>query len=392
MSVIELFEQECSFLRKEDDLRVSLYPISEIAKSFIIKICNFINNCNINENETILLSGTNLVVTDVGIYNIKNERQSTTMNWKNIMDIYYQERRLYFKDNNRREISVLIDDFSKNNSLNYISLIGKQMASAFKKIAGVIAGNEEIYKKEFLTLPYNERKVIMPIKKHIHLPQEHITVFDIRDLPTINFPLGHPIANQLYVGHPIIPTRYIPFEDYQFELVEDKVREFCILAENLGAMEISVECLNSVSNDRNTDKKLNVDGKANTWLVDIHAAVQKDSSRYLIEKLSHSIKLHQTFIHPQKPTIPKGLIWYDNEPSWQKLVSQRLNGSLVSHEERIETKKCQMIGGRELLDIKADIKTLYANMNMTMDKTEESKFVQQENAVLSIKVKFAIIE
>lgn len=266
MSVIELFEQECSFLRKENDLRGLLYPnISETAKYAIRELCN------INKNETILLFWKKtggfwsshlrcMIVTDVGIYYFENEQQSTTMNWKSIMDVYYQERRLYFKDNNRREISVLMDDFSENNSLNYISLKGRQMASALKKIAGVITGNEEIYRKEFLTIPYNERKVIMPVKKHIHQPQEHFTIFDIRDLPDINFPLGHPVANQLYVGHPLIPAKYIPFEDYQFELVEDKVREFCILAETLGATEISVECLNSISTDRNTDRKQHVSG------------------------------------------------------------------------------------------------------------------------------------
>ena len=175
------------------------------------------------------------------------------------------------------------------------------------------------------------------------------------------------------------------------ELIEDKVREFCMLAHHLGATDISIECLNSASIDKTNNSKQNVSGEVNTWVADVKGAVQTDNNRHFIDELSRSIQLHQTFEPHNKPTIPKGMVWYDYEPSWQRLVSQRLDSGLTSHEERIETKKSQMVERRELLDIKAEIKTLYANMNMTMDKTEESKLTQQENAVLSIKVKFAPI-
>ena len=250
---------------------------------------------------------------------------------------------------------------------------------------------ENAYKEGFLTLPYNERKVIMPVKQYVDLHQDHVAVIDIKNLPAITFPMGHPVANQLYVGHPLIPSKYIPFENYQLELVEDKVREFCMLAQSLGATEISVECLNSATTDQSNNKQQNVNGETGTWVAEGKGNVQKDSSRHMIDELSRSLTLHQTFKPYHKPTIPNDMVWYDNEPSWQRLVSQRLNGTLTSHEERIETKKSQMVEGRELLDIKAEITTLFANMNMTMDKTEESKYAQQENAVLSIKVKFAPI-
>lgn len=251
---------------------------------------------------------------------------------------------------------------------------------------------DEEYRNEFFTLPYNERKVIMPVRQYVNLYQECVAVIDIQNMPAISFPMGHPIANQLYVGHPLIPSKYIPFENYQLELVEDKVREFCVLAQNLGATEISIECLNSASTDQNNNSQLNASsGVHRKYIAEANGTIQKDGTRHMIDELSRSINLHQTFVPHNKPTIPEGMVWYDNEPSWQRLVSQRLNGNLTSHEERIETKKSQMVEGRELLDIKAEIKTLFADMDMTMDKTEESKFTQQENAVLSIKVKFAPI-
>ncbi|WP_061869396.1 hypothetical protein [Prevotella intermedia] len=250
---------------------------------------------------------------------------------------------------------------------------------------------EQAYINSFLSFPYNERKVIMPVKKYVDLHQEHIAVISMQNLPDINFPMGHPIANQLYVGHPLIPAKYIPFENYQLELVEDRIREFCMLVQSLGATEISIECLNSASANQNNKMHQKNSGGTNTLAADGKANQQLDRSRNMIDELSRSVSLHQTFEPHTKPSIPQSMVWYYNEPSWQRLVSQRLDGGLTSHEERIETKKSQMVESRELSAIKAEIESLYVDMDIAMDKTEESKFAQQENAVLSIKVKFAPI-
>ena len=250
---------------------------------------------------------------------------------------------------------------------------------------------EKTYIDSFLSFPYNERKVIIPVKKYVDLHQEHVAVLNIQNLPAINFPMGHPIANQLYVGHPLIPAKYIPFENYQLELVEDRIREFCMLAQSLGATEISIECLNSTNSNRNNKIKVNNSGSVETLWVDGKTNQHIERSRHMIDELSRSVSLHQTFEPRNKPTIPEGMVWYDNEPSWQRLVSQRLSGCLTSHEERIETKKSQMLEGQELSAIKTEVKSLYADMDITIDKTEESKYAQQENAVLAIKVKFAPI-
>ena len=250
---------------------------------------------------------------------------------------------------------------------------------------------EKKYIDNFLSFPYNDRKVIMPVKKYVDLHQEHVAVLNIQNLPSINFPMGHPIANQLYVGHPLTPAKYIPFENYQLELVEDRIREFCMLAQSLGATEISIECLNSTNSDQNNKIKVNNSGSVETLWVDGKANQHIERSRHMIDELSRSVSLRQTFEPQNKPTIPEGMVWYDNEPSWQRLVSQRLSGCLTSHEERIETKKSQMLEGQELSAIKAEVKSLYADMDIAIDKTEESKYAQQENAVLAIKVKFAPI-
>ncbi|WP_418639161.1 hypothetical protein [Winogradskyella sp.] len=45
--------------------------------------------------------------------------------------------------------------------------------------------------------------------------------------------------------------------------------------------------------------------------------------------------MQQTFKPVDAPYVPKDLIWYDSETSWQRLVNQRLNGDIETYTENI---------------------------------------------------------
>ena len=249
---------------------------------------------------------------------------------------------------------------------------------------------DKAHSKVFLNSPYNERKILMPVKQYTELDQEIINVFSVQNLPQeIEFPMGHPIANQLYIGHPYLPHKYIPFENYQLELVEDKVREFCSFVQKLGATEISIECLNSNSMDSTEKGNKSVSGNVQHKMMDASGSFKKDYSRHLIEELTHSINMHQEFAPNQAPSLQENMVWYNNEPSWQRLYEQRMSGSLLYHEERIETRKSQMVEGNEMSEIKGEVKTLFASAGIEWNKSMESQYQLQENAILSIKVRFA---
>lgn len=251
---------------------------------------------------------------------------------------------------------------------------------------------EKEYTDSFLTLPYNQRKILMPVKDYVSLKQDALSVIRIDNLPTeIAFPMGHPISEHVYVGHPLLPHRYIPIEDYQRELVEDKVREFCEIAQCLGATEIVIDCLNTNSSNQTANNKKNTAHNVDVTIANGNVQRNTEASRKLIDELSHSISMRQTFSPSKKPYLPENLIWYNNEPSWQRLYNQRMQGSISSHEERIETKKSQMVESRELKTVKGEVEYLYAKLNLELDKSDEQQFEQQENATISIKIKFAPI-
>ena len=251
---------------------------------------------------------------------------------------------------------------------------------------------EKTFSDLFLSQPYNDRKVLMPVREYVDLSQTNITVINIKNLSSISFPIGHPVANQLYIGHPYLPQKYIPFENYQLELIEDKVREFCQIAQSLGAIEISIETENSSQSNSSRHYNTNIDGGIDYKLSSAKGGVRREGSRNLIEEISQVINLHQTFTPTKKPCLPENTVWYPNEPSWKRLYEQRMNGGLTQHEERIETRKSQMVDNHELQEVKAELQHLFIEANLNWNTSLDEKFSQQENAVLSIKVRFAPIE
>lgn len=253
---------------------------------------------------------------------------------------------------------------------------------------------EDTFSTKYLEQPYNKRKILLPVNEYTDLNQEYLSVLDINKLPDthIEFPIGHPVAYQLYIGHPYIKQKYIPFENHELELLEDKVREFCQIVQGLGATEIAIECVNSSSSDNDNLSNQNVSGNASYKVVSASASSHNQSSRHLIEEISKSINLHQRFIPQGKPELPENLVWFPNEPSWQRLYEQRMKGSLLQHEERIETRKNRVFENNELNSIEGEFKSLFMDAKGQWDKKYEEKFTLQDNAILSIKVYFASLE
>ena len=251
---------------------------------------------------------------------------------------------------------------------------------------------ENEYTQHFLEQPYNERKLIVPVQSYTDLSQKKLAVVDINNLPAINFPMGHPVANQLYVGHPYIPSKYIPFENYELELIEDKIREFSQIMQYLGATEINIESVNSSSNNKDSKIDQKLSGGVDYKLVSGSGNAERHITNKLLEDISQHINLHQKFSPKKYPALPENLVWYHNEPSWQRLYSQRMQGALLEHEERIETKKSQVVENSELKQISAEVKWLFVKANGNWEQSMEEKFEAHENAILSIHVKFAPLE
>ena len=58
----------------------------------------------------------------------------------------------------------------------------------------------------------------------------------------LEFPPGHPVIDHAYVGHPLVPKRYIPSAVFHSTLFEEKVNELVTLLASLGATRVRVMC------------------------------------------------------------------------------------------------------------------------------------------------------
>ena len=296
------------------------------------------------------------------------------------------------KNQELSEFFISIVEYEKENStfalakLIELSSYKSKLPTILKNpLAGII---NEIYSnknKDFFAKDYRVRKMFIPIEKIADISGGKVPEVLISELPNLVLPVGHPIPYEVYVGHPLDKNVYFPISLYQVELLKDKIHEFCYLVQCLGATELTIEAYNAAYSSKETNNRTDANAELGSFA---KANYHNERKSKLYEEISNSMSVHQQFTHNKAPFVPEGLMWFQHEVSWQRMASQRLVGGLTFHEERMETKKVQMLENRELTQVKAQIKALFLKADLAYDSEEDSKFEQHENDTLSIKVKF----
>ena len=240
---------------------------------------------------------------------------------------------------------------------------------------------------------YADHKLIYPVNDLSQLStlsQNQIMVVSIQTLREANldFPMGHPVAKQLYVCHPFCQNKFIPYENYELEFLEDRIREFCEIAQCLGASSIKIEAINEESKDEKSsiDGSINIRGGNRVYSGNVN--VQGKCSENIVDELRNSMEFEQHFSTPVIPHIPENTIWLTKEPSWQRLIQQRMQGNLSRHREVISTSKSRLIEGNALLELNAEVKSLYADMGLDFSTELSNRLQTIQNASLSITVEF----
>lgn len=247
------------------------------------------------------------------------------------------------------------------------------------------------YVDSFFDMSYQERKLLMPVHGYSALEQQYISVLHLDDLQQIKFPSGHPIANNLYVAHPLLQSYYVPFEIYEIEFIKDRVHEFCHLMQCLGATSISIEYHQASEIDSESDRYIFLSASASV-IYSAKGSVHEYKKNRFMERIGQELNLEQKFNPSKAPFVPDNLVWYPQETSWQRLVQQRLQGSLTSHIENIVTSKTQVINNESLSEIKAELKVLLADAKLEISEKMSEQLKQHESVVLNIHVEFAPID
>lgn len=246
---------------------------------------------------------------------------------------------------------------------------------------------------------FNELRIICPVKDFYKINRFKtnlaaiVPIESLRNNKTFKFPVGHPIANTVYVAHPYNPSVYIPYVNHEIEFIKDKLRELTEIAQDLGAKEIDVKVINENYSGNSNRTSSNYGGSVAVNFIGLegNGNFNKNVNKNDFLYFSHIFNRHQTF----KPTSikePEDTIWLQGEINWQGIIKQRLKGSLLSHKEILETRQAQVVSNSTSKQFKADIKSIYAQVGLQWSKEEEEMYSVNSNLVVSVDIKFAKID
>ena len=260
------------------------------------------------------------------------------------------------------------------------------------RITKLEEANTDLCDNYVLKVPYKERKYIMLVEdsKIKNCAVSGITIFNSSNVPNcINFYDNMPLNNELYVGHPYNPSVYIPYNQAEDILFQDKIQELCYILQQLGAEEITITSLKGRKINETNNKKEELEVAANAGRFG-NASLNIDSSTSnLMDRTSHEqYDVKYVYDPIDMPEMPSETIWYQNQPKWQRLVQSRIDGNTLEYTECISSKLTFFTSSSEKEDIKAKLKVLMANIEGRSYEEEEKQLREETETIWRVSVKF----
>lgn len=263
--------------------------------------------------------------------------------------------------------------------------------------------NYQNFLTHFKEIPVKDRNIITIAKTDRLFKSDHLTLLNYDNLPQVHFPMSHPKINHSYIVHPYKTDSYLPIENYDYELLNDRLNEFFYFLQCLGATSISYEVVedessqqasrsqqshgrnnrNSNYNERSNNNQYGGNAGVNLGFVNAEvggssshansgsnygeAGYQQDQSQEAVmnSSLRNFLRMgrNQTFDPLQKPYVPNDLIWYPNEYTWQRIAQQRLNGNMLSHSETLSSSQSETLSVSEIASINEELDNLFEEVS-----------------------------
>jgi hypothetical protein len=140
------------------------------------------------------------------------------------------------------------------------------------------------------------------------------------------FEVGHPQLGIFYVCHPLRSDRYYALEEFHDKVFDDKQAELVYLLQSIGANHIHVEAIKDIL-ENNSSSTVSNRCLADESFLGISG---KDSGQQQIGARRHASQsgMWDIELQPVKsPYIPKDLVWYYHEPTWQQIAQSAVAGN-----------------------------------------------------------------
>ena len=273
--------------------------------------------------------------------------------------------------------------------------LAKELGALSDEI-GAKKGIEENYTKyvqNFETLPYQERKVITMTNTDHLFKSDNLTLLWMNNLPAeIKFPITHPKKDHTYICHPYDNRLYLPIEDYEEVLLNDRINEYCYLMQCLGATTIRIQNKKEESLNEHRESARNIHGGGSYKMLEASGNYETNSKKGEGRNSKYTFAREQHFNPSKKPYIPDGLIWFPHEVSWQRLATQRMSGGILKYSESVSSSENRVVTSNELQDINAEVKALFAKMKGGIKRESNYEISMNEDQEWEIFVEFKPIE
>lgn len=250
---------------------------------------------------------------------------------------------------------------------------------------------KDVWDNYTTTYEYKERKFLMPIKDSqiAGCIVGGIDTFRLSNIPScIKFPTGHPVANELYIGHPYNPNIYVPYSESEDIFFLDKVDELTYLLQCLGAEEITITSIKGKSVSEYDDRTGRYSAHADTGIIEASGSGGKTTKREQNYDSRQEHSLHIKCDPMKYPYVPEGLVWYGELPRWQRMVEGRLNGNRLEYSESISSTDTRFVSNTEKKDIKAAAERLWIKVDGSAESNLETQFKEHTETQWRVDVKF----
>ena len=296
-------------------------------------------------------------------------------------------------------LPLKIDIYKNSNNFYRVAELHQELKNSSRENVDTLSlcnrekqQNYNNYLKHFKELPLRERNIITVSNTDKLFKSEHITLLNINQLPEVQFPMSHPKNNQTYIAHPYKTDSYLPIENYDYELLNDRLNEFFYFLQCLGATSITFETIEEESKEENTHSNTKVDADVKAKVTQVKVGVGYENA--MNSSLRNYLKMErtQTFNPTKRPYIPNDLVWYPNEFTWQRLAQQRLNGNFLTHNEVLSSSQTQTLSSSEIMDVNAELKMLFTSVKASVHYQGEKDIKQNKDFSCRISVEFKPME
>ena len=190
------------------------------------------------------------------------------------------------------------------------------------------------------------------------------------------FQPGHPQSGVTYVQHPLQENLYFEVNSFHESILERKQNELLKVFESIGAYSAKVEVFNEERKSSRGTKGTHFNASGSHGVVS--GAVTSDNSSERDENVMtsrHATKDWQ-FNPPRRPALPKGLVFYPSEETWQQMVDSVMRGGLKQAVVDLEYKTEYGITEKYLKDVSVSAKSLIPSYEMNL-KQEFSSDLQR---------------